>query len=169
VQLLPIDAVEERHDVGFDDPIRLAGVRRTVERLERVVRPASAPEAVRAVEKRLLVNSLQHFTHSVLHDLVFDRRDANRSRPSSVLRDVHASDRLMAVPARLHPLVQVSQLLIELLPVLLLRRAIHADGRIPADAIERPRERRLINEVRQRMELRFGFSFRSFRYLQKFR
>jgi hypothetical protein len=47
--------------------------------------------------------------------------------------------------------------------------AIHPDGRVLAESAVGSGERHLIDEMGQRVELRFGFSFRSLRYLQQSR
>jgi hypothetical protein len=83
-------------------------------------------EAVRAVQEVLLVDRLQHFAQGVLDELVLERRDPNRPRLSPFLRNVDTSDRLMAIAFRLHPLVQVPKVFLQILPVLFLRNPIHA-------------------------------------------
>src|ERR1039457_6639708 len=56
------------------------------------------------------------------------------------------------------------QIPLQVLPVLLLRDSIHSHRRVLADTAEGAGEQLLIHEMGQRMKLRFGLSFRSFRY-----
>ena len=59
---------------------------------ERMMRRASWPKAVRAVEKLLLVDGLQHHRHRSLKHLVLEGRNADGARLLTVaLRDVYSS------------------------------------------------------------------------------
>ena len=130
---------------------------------------ASGPEAVRAVQKVLLVDRLQHLAHGVLDQLVLERRDANRPRLPLRFGDVDTSDRLMAVPLRLQPPVQVLEVRLQALPVLLLGDPIHPHRRVPTLAAIGALKGRHIDEMRQCVEPSFGFALRSFHYLHKSR
>jgi hypothetical protein len=59
-QHLAIDAVEEGHDVGLHDVVRVPPRHDSVECTDRIVRAASRPETVRAVQEVLLIDGLQH-------------------------------------------------------------------------------------------------------------
>ncbi len=109
----------------------------------------STSETVRAVQKVLLVDRFQHLTHDVLDQLVLERRDSNGPLLALILRDVDASDRLMAITLRLHPSVQVLEILLQVLPVLLLRDSIHTHRRIFSHAAVRSLQRRHIHQMRQ--------------------
>jgi hypothetical protein len=78
---------------------------------------------------------------------------------------VHATDRLMTIPFRLQSVVQVREACLETLSVLLLRNAIHTDGRVLANTIVGSSQRGDIDEMSERVKSRSGFSFRSLRYL----
>ena len=85
------------------------------------------------------------------------------------LGDMDTPDRLMAIPLRPQPRVQPPEVSFQFPPVLLLRDPIHAYrsvGTLPAIGAV---EGRHIKQMRQRVEPPFGFTFRSFRYLQKSR
>ena len=71
----------------------------------------------------------------------------------------------MPIPLGLQPFVQILQVLLQLLPVLLLRDPIHPHRPILADASVGPQERRHIYQMRQRVKPSFGFPLRSFHYL----
>jgi hypothetical protein len=78
----------------------------------RVVGTPSGPEAVRAVQKVLLVDGLQHLADGILDHSVLERRYPYRPRLAIVLRDVDTSDGLMPVLLGLLSRVQVLQVLL---------------------------------------------------------
>jgi hypothetical protein len=82
---------------------------------------------------------------------------------------VHPPNGLVPVAHRPHLLVQRAEVALQILPVLLLRDAIHAHGRILADPVVRAPQRLLVEQVRQREEAHARVALRSLRYLQKFR
>jgi hypothetical protein len=126
LQLLAIQAVEEGHNVSLKNPTHLASVYDPVKDTNSVMGTALGTEAMRAVQKVLLVYCLQHLADDVLDKFVLERRDPNWPRLARFLWDVDTSDRLMAVTLRPHPLVQVTDIWFQLLPVLFLRDSIHA-------------------------------------------
>ena len=91
---------------------------------------ASGSEAIRTVQEVLLVDGLQHLAHGVLDQLVLERRDANWPRLPLGFGDVDTSDRLMAIPLRLQPRVQVLEVRLQALSVLLLGDPIHPYRRV---------------------------------------
>ena len=133
------------------------------------MRAAPGSEAVRAVNEDRLVDGLQHLAHGLLDHLVLDGRDADGPCAARLLGNVHTPDGLVPPSHRTQPLMQTAHVGLELLPILLLRDAIHADRRLLAQAAEGALERRLIDEVRQREESDLWVSLRSLHYLQKFR
>ena len=66
LQLGAIQAVEEGHDVRLEEPPHLAPINKPLETAHGVMGTALGPKPVRAVHKVLLVDGLQHLTHSVL-------------------------------------------------------------------------------------------------------
>ena len=54
-----------------------------------VVGTASGPKAIRAGQKVLLVDGLEHLSQRRLHNLVFDSQIADWPRLAGRLRDVH--------------------------------------------------------------------------------
>jgi hypothetical protein len=81
---------------------------------------------------------------------------------------VHAPDRLMPVPLRAQPLVQVADILIQVLGVFLFAHPIHTRRRIFADAVERALQGSFIEVMRQRVEPGRRILLRSLHYLRKF-
>ncbi len=106
-------------------------------------------EAMRAVQEVLLVNRFQHLAHGVLDEFVLERRDPNRPRLTLFLWDVDTSDRLMAIALCLHPLVQVTEISLQVLPVLFLRDSIHAYRCILPAATIGPLQGWHIDQMRQ--------------------
>ena len=75
----------------------------------------------------------------------------------------------MPVPLRPEALVQVAEVVLQPLPVGLLRHPVDPDGRVGPQAVEGASQGRHIDEMCQRVELCVGIAFRSRRYLQQFR
>jgi hypothetical protein len=169
-QVRSAHAIEEGHHVKLQDPVRFAFIHPSGQCSHRIVRAASGPEAKRAVHEGLLVYRLQYLAQCVLHYLIFGSRDADRPRLAFLfLGNVHTSDRLMAISLRPQPLVQISQLVLQVLPVLLLRDVVHADRRIAAQPSKRSGQQLLIDQVGERMKPGRRLPFSSFRYLAKSR
>ena len=129
----------------------------------------SGPEAIRTVQKVLLVHRLQHLADGVLDQLVLERRYPNRPRLPLCLRDVDPSDRLMAIPLRPQPRMEVLESRLQVPPIRLLRDPIHTHRRILALASVGSGQGRHINEMRQRVESSLGLAIRPFHYLPEFR
>ena len=122
---------------------------RSVEGANGVMGAALRTEAVRAVTEVLLVDRLQHVAHGTLDKLVLERRDPNRPFPAPVLGDVHTSDRLVSIPLRLQPLVQVLEVLRQVLPVVLLRDTVYPHRRVLTDTPIGSLQRGHIDQMRQ--------------------
>jgi hypothetical protein len=75
----------------------------------------------------------------------------------------------MPVPHGAKALVQVPEIVIQSLPVHLLRHPVDAHGRIRPQTLEGPLQGRHIDQMCQRVELCVGFASSSRRYLQQFR
>ncbi len=113
-QMPMVDAVEVVLDVDFEHPASLRVHHRLPQRLECVVGRPARPEAIRAVQEVLLVNSSQHHRHCPLEDLVLEGRDPDRSGLAPApLRDVHAPDRRRPVGASLQAIEQRPEILIQ--------------------------------------------------------
>jgi hypothetical protein len=134
-----------------------------------VVGTASGPKAIRAVQKVLLVNGLQHLAHRILDQLVLECGNPQGPCFAIVLGNVNTSDRLVTIAFRLQPLVQILHVGQQVLPVILLGDLIHAHRSILTLSVIRTQQGRHTDEMCQRMKLSVGFLFGSFRYLQKLR
>src|SRR5688572_26910418 len=90
---------KERLDVDLHHPAAAHIHQSTPERIERLVCRATTTEAVRAVEKLLLVDGLESHRHRTLQHLVLERRDTDGPGLSSALRDVYAAHGRRAIRA----------------------------------------------------------------------
>jgi hypothetical protein len=82
---------------GLKKTVHFPSMHHSVKGSNRVVGATPGPEAVRAVQKVLLVDGLQHLADGVLDHSVLERRDPYRPHLAIVLRDVDTSDGLMPV------------------------------------------------------------------------
>jgi hypothetical protein len=75
-------AVEKGLDVRLKNPVHFAPARHPVKGADRVVSASTGSKTIRAVQKVLLVDGLQHFTQGVLYDLVLERTEVRFLRRS---------------------------------------------------------------------------------------
>jgi len=100
------------------------------------VRSSPRPEAIRAVQKVLLVDCLQYHRHRLLKHLVFKRRYPYRAdfRPVP-FRNVHAPHRRRSVGVSgLRSVEQLLEIALQLSRILLRRLAIHSHRAVLAHA-----------------------------------
>src|SRR6185437_15140463 len=130
-----IQRVEELAHVDVEDPPAREPRRLEPESLQRLMRGATRPEAVRAVQEVLLVDGLQHHRHRALQDLVLEGRDADRARlRARPLRDVDPPHGRRAVRARLRAVEQRPEVVLQVRRVLLRGLPIHARRAVLARA-----------------------------------
>src|SRR5215218_1163186 len=128
--------VEERPDVGVQDVAHLGAGDPDRERIERVVRPAPGPEAIREPEEVLLVDRVQHRRRGPLDDLVLQRRNGQRALAAVRLGDEPAAGGQRPVRATVDPLVQALDPAIEVFFVGLPCQPVHAGGGLPLEGGE---------------------------------
>jgi len=168
-QVPTVDRVEELLDVDLHDPAAAHLHRRVAQRRQRAVRGAFRPETMRAVQKILLVHSVQHHRHRPLKDLILEGRNAKRTRPPVTLRDVHpphgrcaVRPRLGAVEQRLEIFLQFRCVLFRALPVDALRSVLAgASVRLPQPVH--------VDVVGQRLQHHVGCLLGQLRYPFEFR
>ena len=78
--------VKEPANVRIQHPVHSPPVDAHTERIERLVRAASRPEPVGKALEVHLVNLIENDHHGLLNNLVFQRRDAQRTFPPVGLR-----------------------------------------------------------------------------------
>src|SRR5271169_5533717 len=89
---------------------------------------APRSETVRETEKVFLVYLIEDRDHGMLHDLVLQRRDPQRTLPPIGLLYVNPSRWLRPVCSAMHPAVQVNETSLHPGLILLPRYAIDAGG-----------------------------------------
>ncbi len=169
-ELRMIEGVEESRDVDLRNPPALHVHRLVPQRVQRLMRRAPRPEAVRAVHEVLLVDGVQRHHDRTLQDLVLEGGDTDgpRLRPIALRdvdpphgrRDVHAG--LRAVEKRLEIGLQIR---------LVLGRSLSVDARravLPSARVRfaKPVE---IDVMRERCDRRPRHLLRQCRYPIKFR
>ena len=97
---------EIRGDINFQDPSRGPSANDSSHFVQRLVLPSSGSEPVRAVEKILLINSIQYFDHRLLHDLVLQGGNRDGSLLPVFLGDIDSAQRLGLILAILEPLME---------------------------------------------------------------
>src|SRR5207247_6106212 len=93
--------------------------------LQCLVLPSSGSEPVGAVEKILLIDGVQYFHHRLLHDLVLQSGNRDRSLLPILFRYVDPAERLGLVLPLSEPLVKRLDISLGVLLVLLIRDAVH--------------------------------------------
>ncbi len=116
-QPIVVDRIEERADVGVNDPVDGFPADPDCERIQRIVLAATGSETVREAEKLLLANAVEYLDHCPLDDLVFNRRDPQWALTSIRLRN-HPSPRgKRAIRSLMYTRVKLLQLYFEILAV----------------------------------------------------
>jgi hypothetical protein len=135
------------------------------------MRPPAGPQAVRAIDKVLLVDRFQQHHHRALENLVLQRRDADRSRlrRRAGLGNVNPLDRRRHVPARLGAVQQRLEVGLQVLPVRVPRLAVHARRPAFTRAMVRFGEPLQIHQICQGREAHLRRLLRQRRYPFLFR
>ena len=145
-------AVEERPDVGIQDPVDLPPVDPDHERVQRMVLAAPRPEAIGEAEEVRLVDGVQHFHHRALDDLVLQRGDAERPLPAVGLGDVLPPGRLRPVGAPLYASMQIREVGLEVCLVLVPGEAVDAWCRPAFQLMKRKAQQVDVHMVQERRQ-----------------
>src|SRR6266566_749848 len=116
-------------DVHLEHPVHLLGQHSGVERIQRMMRAAPGPEAVREAEEVGLVDGIQHLDRGALEQLIFQRRHPERPLPPVGLGDVHPPYRLGPIRSTLDPVGEVAEVLLQPLAVVPPSLAVHPCSR----------------------------------------
>ena len=92
---------------------------------------ASWPEPIREAEEVGFVDSVEYFHRRSLNELVFKRRDAERSLPPVRLRNVHPTHGLGPVRSALQPMGEVLEILLKVLAVVPPRLTVYTGCSVP--------------------------------------
>src|SRR6266545_3966270 len=107
---------------------------------------------MRAVQKVLLMHSFEDHRYRSLNEFVLDRRYAEGSALSAILRDPDASYWRGFVPAAPKPLAQPAQIRIEIRRIVLRALLINSDSTILPNSLPRCLQKLLVHQMRQRCE-----------------
>src|SRR5258708_24747553 len=99
--------------------------------VKRFMLVGSWPEPIREGEEIGFVNGVEHFHRRSLNDLVFERRNAERSLPPVRLGNVHPTHRLRPVRSALQSMGEALEILLKGLAVVPPRLPIYTACRVP--------------------------------------
>src|SRR5215470_4647146 len=111
-----IKLAEEVADVRIEHPVHRSAADPGRERVQRIMRTAPWPKPIREPPEIHLVDGVKHLDQRPLDDLVLQHGDAERPPPPVLLRNVRPPTRFRPVTSRLHPLVQIPQIRLQVLP-----------------------------------------------------
>src|SRR5580693_7657661 len=151
------NSIEKAFDVQIEHPVHFPRQQSRVKRIQRLMLASLWPEPVRKTEKVRFVDSIQYLDRRALDDLVFQRRNSERSLPPVGLGDIHSTHRFRSVRSSLQPFGKVLEIHFQLLAVvpprltvhtgrsfLLQSKVGHAQGLQVVDVVQKRREPQLL-------------------------
>jgi len=108
-----VDGVEEATDVSIEHIIHFLEIDPSVECIQRIVLAAPWPEPIREAEKIHLVDGIQHFDHRSLNDLVFQRRDSERTLPPVWFRYHDSTRWFRSIRSPVQSLMQILKVVLQ--------------------------------------------------------
>ena len=118
--------IEKAFDVQIEHPVHFLRLQSGVQSIQRLMLAAPWSEAIRKPEKIRFVDSIHHLDRRALDDLVFQRRNSERSLPPVGLRDKHPSHRLRSIRSSLQPFGKFLKIPFQLFAVVSPRLSVHA-------------------------------------------
>src|SRR6266404_6048134 len=118
-------AIEKAFAVQIEHPVHFSRQQSRVQSIQRLMLAAPWSEPVRKSKKIRFVDSVQHLDRRTLDDLVFQRRDSERSLPPVGLRDKHSTHRLRSVRSSLQPFGKVLEIPLQFFSVMPPRLPVH--------------------------------------------
>jgi len=148
-----VQRVEEALNGRVEHPIHSSRLDADREHIQRLVRAALRPEAVREAEEVLFVDSGEHLDDGPLDDFVLRRGNPERPLPPVRLRDVRPPNRARSERAPLDAGRQVPEVALQVLPVVLQCLAVDASRGVSLQGeIRRPQTLDVVDVVQQRGE-----------------
>ena len=99
--------------------------------VKRLVWTASRSKPIGKAPKVHLIYLVEDADHRLLDDLIFQRRDAQRSLPSVGFRYVYSSRRLRSIRSPVHALMKTYELLLQLVLIFLPTYSVDSRCRTP--------------------------------------
>src|SRR5712664_1573458 len=118
--------IEKAFDVQIKHPVHFSRQQSGVQSVQRLMLAAPWSEPVRKTEKVRFVDSVQHLDRHALDDLVFQRRDSERSLPPVGLGDIHPTHRFRSIRSSLQPFGKVLEIPLQFFAVVPPRFPVHA-------------------------------------------
>src|ERR1051325_5961695 len=125
-----VQTIEERADVAIQHPVHPSRQQTGVQSIQRIMLALAGPVAIGEAEKVSLIDSIQHRHRRALDQLVFQRRDSERSLPPVSFGDEYSTHWLRSVSPTPQPRGKFCEIALQLLSVLLPRFPINSRGRI---------------------------------------
>src|SRR5262249_42081238 len=108
-------------DVDFQDPPRGSGTDHPSHFVQRLMLSPSGSKPVGVTEKILLVDSVQQVHHHLLHNLILQDRNRDRSLFPVLFRDIDPAEWLNLILAAFEPLMELPDVLLGVGLVLFIR------------------------------------------------
>src|SRR5208337_5458326 len=118
--------------VDVDDPVESLGPEYVLQSAERLVSRAARAEAIRAGQKVLFVDRLQHHRHGALRHLVLEGRNAEHPLRAVRFGNVRPADRWRVVAAGLDAFEEIQQIGLQVPLKVFRRRAVDAGSAVLA-------------------------------------
>src|SRR4029077_16870992 len=120
------NSIEKAFDVQIEHPVHFLRQQSRVKRIQRLMLASPWSEPIRITEKVRFVDSIQHLDRRALDDLVFQRRNSERSLPPVGLGDIHSTHWLRSVRSSLQPFGKVLEIPLQFFSVVPPRLPVHA-------------------------------------------
>src|SRR5215469_5488419 len=130
-----LEFVEKGPDVQVDHPVHSLAHDPHPERVQCIVLSAPRPEAVAKAQKVLFPYLVENGSDRVLDDLVFQRRDPQRSLPSVRFRNPDSARRLRSIGPTMDSAFQVGEPALQALSILCPSHPVHSGRRLPFQAM----------------------------------
>jgi hypothetical protein len=131
------DGIKVPTDIGIEHESHLSPCDGDRKRVQRIVLATPGSKSVGEAEEILLVDGVEHLHYCALENFVLKRGDAERPLPAVGLGDVRPASWLRPVRSTMQSGVQLSEILFELLAVLLPRHAVDTRCRVLFEGVER--------------------------------
>ena len=144
------NSIEKAFDVQIKHPVHFSRQQARVQRIQRLMLASPWPEPVGEPEKVGFIDSVQHLDRRTLDDLIFQRRNSERSLPPVGLGDIHPTHRLRSIRSALQPFGKVLEIYFQLLAVVSPRLPVHARRGFPLQSEVGHAQRVLVVDVVQK-------------------
>src|SRR6266404_3603904 len=147
------EAIEKAFDVQVEHPVHFSRQQSRVQSIQRLMLAAPWSEPIRKSKKIRFVDGVQHLDRRTLDDLVFQRRDSERSLPPVGLRDKHSTHRLRSVRSSLQPFGKILEISLQRLAVVPPRLPVHTgSGFLLQSEVGHPQCFQVVDVVQKRRE-----------------